>query len=100
MLIVILDNAIKFSPENKTVGITLSKTESGTAVVIKDEGCGISPDDLPYIFERFYKRRSEENKTGTGLGLAIAKQIAERHIVTVEVKSTPEEGSEFTFTFR
>lgn len=99
MLIVILDNAIKFSPENESVDIILSQSETITSVLIKDRGCGIDSNDLPYIFERFYKQRSEENKTGTGLGLAIAKQIADRHGVSVNVNSTLGEGSEFTFSF-
>lgn len=99
MLIIILDNAIKFSPENGVVDISLSKPDSITTVRIRDRGCGIASDDLPYIFERFYKQRSEDNKTGTGLGLAIAKQIADRHGVTVNVKSVPGEGTEFAFIF-
>jgi signal transduction histidine kinase len=99
MLIIILDNAIKFSPESGTVYIALSKPETATVILIQDEGHGIHPDDLPYIFERFYKQRSEENKTGTGLGLAIAKQIAERHGVTISVTSVQGKGTEFIFTF-
>jgi signal transduction histidine kinase len=99
MFIIILDNAIKFSPVNSAVDITLSKIQTATTVRIKDRGCGIPPDELPYIFERFYKKCSEENKSGTGLGLAIAKQIAERHMVAVDVISTVGEGTEFIFTF-
>jgi len=99
MLIIIIDNAIKFSPDGKTVDIILSETESGKCIIIRDEGCGISPDDLPFVFERFYKQRSEENKTGTGLGLAIAKQIADRHGISIKITSNQGEGTEFAFDY-
>ena len=109
MLIIVLDNAIKFSPAGGTVKIALQHTEhtkaenveSGKTVnlTISDEGPGIPSDDIPYIFERFYKERSEQNKTGTGLGLAIAKQIADRHDAKITVKNGTDKGAEFTFTF-
>lgn len=69
------------------------------AVAIRDRGRGISDSDLPYIFDRFYKARTEENKNGSGLGLAIAKQIADRHGIRVTVKSSLNEGTEFVFAF-
>ena len=100
MLIVVLDNAIKFSPTGKKVCVALSAAENTIDMVIQDEGCGIDPDDLPNIFERFYKQRSEENKTGTGLGLAVAKQIADRHGIEIEVISNPNRGTEFRFNFQ
>ena len=99
MMIIILDNAIKFSSEGKAVDIALTKTEAIINVIIRDKGCGIHPDDLPYIFERFYKQRTEQNKTGTGLGLTIAKQIADRHEASVGIMSNHGEGTEFAFTF-
>ncbi|WP_070000939.1 sensor histidine kinase [Cellulosilyticum sp. I15G10I2] len=95
MFLIILDNAVKFSSPNGVVRISLkSKTVS-----ICDKGVGIAPKDLPYIFDRFYKVKSSENKNGTGLGLAIAKQIADRHTINVVVRSTPDEGTEFLFQF-
>jgi len=100
MLIVVLDNAIKFSPDGKNVSVALSTTENTIEMVIQDEGCGINTEDLPHIFERFYKQRSEENKTGTGLGLAIVQQIADRHGIKIEVISSPNEGAEFRFIFQ
>lgn len=75
MLMIIMNNSIKFSQNQDFIEITLNETE----LVITDHGIGINSDDLPYIFDRFYKSRSENNKSGTGLGLAIAKQIALRH---------------------
>lgn len=95
MLLIILDNAIKFSPENSTVFISLKNKK----LSIRDFGSGISTEDLPNIFDRFYKTKSEQNKTGTGLGLSIAKQIADRHNIQLSVTSNPAEGTEFQFQF-
>ena len=95
MLLIVLDNAIKFSPPNSTVELALSNR----VVSVTDHGKGIAADELPHIFDRFYKAASADNQTGSGLGLAIAKQIAERHGVAVAVTSTAGTGSRFTFTF-
>lgn len=91
MIMVILDNAIKFSPAKETVYINLKHN----SLSIKDQGAGIAAKDLPYLFERFYKSRSEQNKTGTGLGLAIAKNVADRHYIKLKVTSVEGEGSTF-----
>jgi signal transduction histidine kinase len=96
MLLILLDNAVKFSSPGSTVDVTLKDG----VVSVRDRGAGIAEADLPYLFDRFYKVRSEENKNGSGLGLAIAKQIADRHGVRVDVDSTVGEGSEFRITFR
>ena len=95
MFLIILDNAIKFSPEHGIV--TLSQCDR--RVSIRDHGIGIAEKDLPYIFDRFYKVKSAENKNGTGLGLAIAKQIADRHNVNISIISSQDQGTEFQFEF-
>ncbi len=95
MFLIILDNAVKFSPKGAAVTVSFD----GSAVSIRDNGPGIPENDLPYIFDRFYKARSEENKSGSGLGLAIAKQIAERHNISISVRSKINEGAEFRFEF-
>lgn len=95
MFLIILDNAVKFSPYGNTINISLKDR----VVAIHDQGIGISKEDLPYIFDRFHKVKSEENKSGSGLGLAIAKQIADRHGVIVSVISRPGEGTTFQFKF-
>lgn len=95
MFLIILDNAIKFSPQNGIVTVSLNNK----TVSIRDNGIGITEGDLPYIFDRFYKVKSEKNKNGTGLGLAIAKQIADRHNIRVSVNSKQNEGTEFQFIF-
>jgi signal transduction histidine kinase len=95
MFLIVLDNAIKFSAPGGDIIVTLKNN----TVSIHDYGSGISETDLPYIFERFYKVQSDENKNGTGLGLAIAKQIADRHNIKITVKSEKGNGSEFIFQF-
>jgi len=93
MFLIVLDNAVKFSPSGSAVHVTLTEKEA----VIRDEGPGIFPEELPYIFDRFRKARTEENRQGSGLGLAIAKQIASRHGIQITVESKPQEGASFMF---
>lgn len=95
MLMIVIDNAIKFSPMDGTVKIVLNEKK----LSVLDFGDGIAQEDLPYIFDRFYKSRSEQNKSGTGLGLAIAKQIAERHGIKIIVENGKGNGTKFTFEF-
>ena len=95
MFLIILDNAVKFSPPGEEILVSLE----GRTVSVRDHGRGITEEDLPHIFDRFYKVESEENKSGSGLGLAIAKQIADRHGIQVSVSSHPDEGTEFRFQF-
>jgi len=92
---IILDNAVKFSSEYSVVSVFLKDR----VVSINDHGTGIPEEDLPHIFERFYKSKSELNKNGTGLGLAIAKQIADRHNIHISVTSSTSEGTEFQLHF-
>lgn len=98
MFLVILDNAVKFSPEHSTVYIRLS-CEEQIEVSIRDEGIGISEEEQEFIFEKFYKSKLRQNAKGSGLGLAIAKQIAVKHGGTIEIKSEVGKGTEITFTF-
>lgn len=95
MFLITLDNAVKFSPNERVITITLKNG----VVTISDKGHGIKSEDLPYIFDRFYRARTEDNKTGSGLGLAIAKQIADRHGIQVSVYSELNEGTAFEFSF-
>ncbi len=98
MFVVIVDNAIKFSRENSSVYITMEEDEA-IHVSIRDEGVGISEEELPNIFEKFYKSKLRQNAKGSGLGLSIARQICLKHDGTIQVASTVGEGTTFTFTF-
>jgi len=98
MFVVIVDNAIKFSKEGSSIYINIEEDEN-IRVSIRDEGVGITEEELPYIFEKFYKSKLRQNAKGSGLGLAIARQICLKHDGTILVESKVGEGTTFTFTF-
>lgn len=96
----LLDNAIKFSYENKTIRV-MTKTKGTKAIIsIKDNGIGIPKKSLNKVFDRFYKIDSSRgrDKKGTGLGLAIVKEILSAHKEHITVVSTEKAGTEFTFS--
>ncbi len=97
----LIDNAIKFNKPGGFIMISSKVTENAIEFVIEDAGIGIPPNDVPRIFERFYrvdKARSRE-LGGTGLGLSIVKHIIEMHHGSVGVESNEGFGSKFWFTF-
>ena len=97
MFMVVVDNAVKFSPEGGDVFIGLLEKKETLLVSVRDNGKGIPQNELPGIFDRFAKTKDPVNKSGTGLGLAIAKQIALRHDIVIRVQSKEGEGTEFIF---
>ena len=97
MIIIVLDNAIKFSNENQKVDILLKKENKKYELKICDSGRGIDPENIGEIFNRYHKSNTEENKNGMGLGLAIAKEIAIRHNIEIMVESEPYIKTVFTF---
>ncbi|MGI9063586.1 MAG: ATP-binding protein [Pseudonocardiaceae bacterium] len=93
----LLDNATKWSPTDGTVTVRLTPTENGTAVlVVADEGLGIAEQDLPYVFERFYRSTTARTMPGSGLGLAIVAQVAARHGGGVHAGRSPRGGAQLT----
>lgn len=93
----LLDNAVKFSPAGSVVGVRLYPLGDGTAVVeVADNGPGITTEDLPKVFDRFYRAAEARTLPGSGLGLAIVKQAAERHGGTVYATNPPEGGALIT----
>lgn len=95
------DNAVKFSSEGGTLRITVKRVKSRKALVsVYNEGQGIAPADLPYVFERFYKSDKSRglNKSGVGLGLFISKTIIEAHGETIWAESEHERNCNFSFT--
>lgn len=103
LFVIFFDNAIKYSPEKSTVHVSLVlSSKSQVKVTIKDQGIGISEEDLPHIFERFYKADKSRSKTtsdGFGLGLSIAKHIINLHNGSIQVKSTLGKGTAFVISF-
>lgn len=92
----LLDNAFKFSTQGGTVTLATKETDREVLISIIDEGRGIDPDDLPFIFDIFRRGKSAEEKAGEGIGLATVKAIVEGHGGKVTVKSKPGQGSTFT----
>lgn len=78
LILILLDNAVKFSYENAKVIVNLD-CQNGLTLTVTDYGSGIEENQLPLIFERFHKGENWQNKSGTGLGLAIASEIVKRH---------------------
>ncbi len=96
----LLDNAIRYTPEGGTVDVSvLSPRRDQAAVIIKDTGIGISKDDLPHIFERFFRCEPSRTPSGTGLGLSLAQAIVKAHGGHIEVNSILGKGSTFAVTF-
>ena len=96
LLVILLDNAIKYSPENTKINLESKKTGNSVYLSIFDEGIGIPETDTPHIFERFY--RSDKSRTvtkGFGLGLSIAKRIVDSHKGTIKVNSKQDNGTQF-----
>lgn len=98
----ICDNAVKFSREKGNYRISLKSRDKRVHISVYNEGQGISADDLPYVFDRFYKSDKSRglDKTGTGLGLYITKTIIDAHGEEIWVKSEPGQFCEFTFTLK
>lgn len=92
----LLDNALKYSPSDTTVLLTVKIEEKEVLISIKDQGIGVPSDDLPFIFNRLYRvEKSRSRKSGgSGLGLSIVKEIVEAHGGRVMVKSELEKGTE------
>lgn len=96
----LIDNAIRHTPNNGFVKVFVRSEENGVKIDVQDNGSGIPGEDLPFVFERFYKAdkaRTRGKKGGTGLGLAIAKNIVEAHGGQITVHSKWTEGTTFSF---
>jgi len=96
----LLTNALHHTPEGGCVTLSAAASGGWVEVSVADTGTGVPPEDLPYIFERFWRRDKSRSRAGggSGLGLAIAKQLVELHGGTIGVESNPGKGSRFHFT--
>jgi signal transduction histidine kinase len=98
VLVALLDNALKYTPYEGVVSLSLTTLANQAIIKVIDTGIGVAQDDLPHIFERFYRadRARSRERGGSGLGLAIVQSIVQEHQGTIEVESTPGKGSIFT----
>jgi two-component system sensor histidine kinase MprB len=92
----LLDNAAKFSPPGGQVEVRLT---AGLELTVRDHGPGIAPEDLPYVFDRFYRASAARALPGSGLGLAMARQIARAHGAALTAEAAPGGGALFRLTF-
>ena len=97
VLNILLENAIKYSPENSKIQITAEKDKN--EISISDEGSGISATDLPHIFERFYRSEKSRTSEGYGLGLSLAKSLAEKMHMKITAENNPDKGATFKIIY-
>jgi heavy metal sensor kinase len=97
LFLILLDNAVKFTPPQGRIAVSLASSDGCAVTEVRDTGIGIAAEDLPHIFERFFRAdRARSRETGgAGLGLSIGKWIAEAHGGTISASSKPGEGSVF-----
>ena len=95
-VLIAIDNAIKYSDADSAVEVALTATDGRAAITVRDHGAGVPAEELPYVFERFYRIRGRARRPaeGSGLGLPIAKWIAEKHDGSIAMSSRPGEATE------
>ncbi len=95
LLIILLDNALKYTPADGQITIGLQRVSVDAIVIVRDTGIGISAEDLPHVFERLYRADPGRSRDpgGTGLGLSIARWIVEQHEGTITLESQPDRGT-------
>jgi two-component system phosphate regulon sensor histidine kinase PhoR len=94
----LLGNAVKYTPEGGTISVRTSSHDDGFWIEVIDSGIGISKDDLPHVFDKFYRAHAAEDEVGSGVGLPTARQIAQLHGGEIQVKSKLGQGSEFVIS--
>jgi two-component system, OmpR family, heavy metal sensor histidine kinase CusS len=95
----LLDNALRFTPENGSIQIALSERDSDFEVAVSDTGRGINPEHLPRVFDRFYRGDSSRGSDGAGLGLALVKSIVDLHSGFAKIESEIGRGTTVTLSF-
>jgi signal transduction histidine kinase len=100
LVLILTDNAVKYTPAGGRVLIRIYNREDNTCLEVKDTGVGISSEDLPHIFERFFRAdKARDRSGGAGLGLSIAEWIVRLHGASIDVSSVVNRGTTFTVRF-
>lgn len=109
LLMILLDNAVKFSRSGSAVRVRVATSHGSPTVIVEDSGVGIPGEDLPHVFERFYRADrargrmagtdNDRVQAGAGLGLSIARWICDAHHATIAISSAPGDGTTVTLTF-
>ncbi|HEX7336066.1 MAG TPA: PAS domain-containing protein [Gemmatimonadales bacterium] len=94
----LVTNAVQFTERGGSVTVRAERDEGGVRFIVEDTGQGISAEDLPHVFDRYWQKRPQANRHGTGLGLAITRGIVEAHGSALQAESTLGVGSRFSFT--
>jgi two-component system heavy metal sensor histidine kinase CusS len=95
----LVDNALRFNLENGKIQISVTVTAAHSEVTVSDSGCGIAPEHLPRVFDRFYRADSSRSSDGAGLGLALVKSIVDLHGGSARIESEVNRGTTVTLTF-
>ena len=95
----LLDNAIKFTPENGTVSLRLEKDAKEVRLIVSDTGCGIPDDAKELVFKRFYRTDKSRTMPGNGLGLSMVQAIVQVHKGRIEIRDTEGGGTTFVVSF-
>jgi Signal transduction histidine kinase len=100
LVMILLDNAIKFTPAEGEVRIRVISSDGRVTLVVEDSGIGISPDQIPHVFDRFYRGDPARGRSeGAGLGLSIARWIADMHRAEIDIDSAPGRGTRVEVRF-
>ncbi|HET6989014.1 MAG TPA: HAMP domain-containing sensor histidine kinase [Kribbella sp.] len=94
----LVENAVHFTASGDTIRLGCTSSPGHTAITVDDSGPGIEPDDLPFVFDRFWHRRPEQGPMGSGLGLPMARAVAEAHGGTLLAESSPDGGARFVLS--
>ena len=97
LLFNLTENAIRYGRPDGAVRIAVSEADGNVQIRVRDHGPGIPPEDLPYLFDRYYRARQDSGRSGTGLGLSITKAILQQHGFAFGVNSAVGQGSTFWF---
>ncbi|MDQ2830810.1 MAG: HAMP domain-containing histidine kinase, partial [Chloroflexota bacterium] len=97
-LLILLDNALKYTPDGGAITVSVTRQGGQVRLRVQDSGPGLAPEDLPHLFERFYRADKARGSAGSGLGLSIGRWIAEAHGGRITAANAPERGALFTIT--